>query len=265
MAIRYNPTPLDILNFLGCTSSGGQAELEKFETANNVKLPRLLFDFLSAAWKQPLFATSDIWTTKRPHLWFFYDELAESIADLQEDWAECPEQYTDDVCFKLSQLPKERWPEIVPDYLEIGSDYSAGVATFGIRRDDLAQPDPPVYMLHEADPETDWHIIDETLSLFLMRMLADTLGCSMYKTAQNVLAKKAGWHYCRIKDSTEARQQAEQLGIDLTKAACCGALYSAAVTPDVCRYCYIEDKKTFFLLIEDTGNNKTTCVIISAD
>ena len=109
MAIRYNPTPLDILNFLGCTSSGGRAELEKFETANNVKLPRLLFDFLSAAWKQPLFATSDIWTTKRPHLWFFYDELAESIADLQEDWAECPEQYTDDVCFKLSHLPKERW------------------------------------------------------------------------------------------------------------------------------------------------------------
>ncbi len=29
MAIQYNPTPLDILNFLGCTSSGGQAELEK--------------------------------------------------------------------------------------------------------------------------------------------------------------------------------------------------------------------------------------------
>ena len=263
MSIEYNPTPLKLLNFLGCANPAGKAQLEDLEAAHKIKLPSLLFDFFSRAWNQPLFECSDIWVTEEhPSLSFSYDILAEIIAEWQEDWAKDPKQYEGDVCFQLSQLPKERWPERVSNYLEIGSDYSAGVITFGIRLEDLALPDPPVYSLHEADTETDWKLLDETLSLFLMRILADVLTCAMYRSAQEVL-EEAGWRYNSTNNLEEALQQAGQLGIDLSKAARCGALYSAAVTPDVCRYCYVADTNTFFLLKEDSGNNKVVGLFLS--
>lgn len=266
MVINYNPTPLDILKLLGCTGSDGKAELEEFEEEHSVKLPPLLFDFFSAAWEQPMFCTSDIWVTaEHPRLYFSYKELEETIFCSKDDWAKAPDQFADNVCFQLSRLPRERWQERVSNYLVIGSDYSAGVVTFGIRVEDLTLPDPPVYTLHEADTEADWKILDKTLSLFLMRILADVLTCAMYDTAPDVLEEEEGWNYCRIEDLSEARRQAEQLGIDLSKAARCGALYAAADTPDVCRYCCIEEKKTFFLLKEDTGNDETVCVILSAE
>lgn len=264
MSIQYRPTPLDILKLLGLTDSRGSVQLEQFQSDHGIKLPPLLSDFFSAAWNHPLFETSDIWVTGRRHFpfRFSYERLEDRIADWQEDWNAAPSQYADDFCFQLSKIPREQWPEHIPNYLEIGSDYSAGVVTFGIRADDLSQADPPVYILNEGSPETAWRVLDDTLSLFLMRVLADVLTCSMYDTAREVL-EKAGWKYCEMKDMPEAQNRAEQLGIDLSKAAQCGALYAAADTPDVCRYCCIEGKKTFFLLKNDAGNHETTCVIIS--
>lgn len=262
MPIQYTPAPLDILSILGCTENRGGPHLKEFESAHHVKLPPLLFDFFSAAWGHPLFQTSDIWTTGRPCFHFSYESLEETIADWQEDWEEDPECYADDFCFRLSRVPKEQWPEHVPDYLEIGSDYSAGVVTFGIRRTDLDQPDPPVYILHEGAPETDWKVIDDTLSLFLMRVLADTLACAMYDTAKRVL-EQAGWRYSKTQSMSEALEWAAELGIDLSKAARCGALYAAAVTPDVCRYCYIEEKNLLFILKDDAGNQETTCAVLT--
>lgn len=263
MPVQYHPTPLDILRFVGCTEPNGKAELEKFQSDHGVKLPPLLFDFFSLAWGQPLFETSDIWTTGRPAFRFSYESLEETIADWQEDWAANPSRYADNFCFQLSKVPKDQWPEHVPNYLQIGSDYSAGVATFGIRADDLTQPDPPVYILNEGSPETAWRVLDETLSLFLMRVLADVLTCAMYDTAREVL-ERASWRYDdEIRDLPAARERAEQLGIDLSKAALCGALYAAADTPDVCRYCYVEEAETLFLLKEDTGNRETICAVLS--
>lgn len=261
MAIQYDPPPLAVLQFLDCNGSNGRSVLEEFESTHHIKLPPLLFDFFSAAWNHPLFSTSDIWTTGRPGFRFSYEDMEETIADWQEDWRADPQRFADNFCFQLSQLPKERWPERVSNFLEIGSDYSAGVATFGICVDDLDQPDPPVYMLHEADEKNDWKLLDKTLSLFLMRILADTLTCAMYGTAKEVLGKK-GWEYSLSSNASEARKWAAELGIDLSRAALCGALYAAAVTPDVCHYCYIEDKNTFFILKEDEGNRETVCAIL---
>ncbi len=264
MNIQYNPTPLDILKLLGCADSDGRALLEEFEAAHKVKLPPLLFDFFSAVWNHPMFSTADIWVTDdHPELYFSYEELEETISEWKEDWAENPDEYGDNVCYQLSRLPRDRWQERVSNHLVIGSDYSAGVVTFGIRVEDLTQPDPPVYVLHEADAETDWKVLDNSLSLFLMRILADVLSCGEYDVAQEVLEEEEEWNYTVIEDLGEARRQAEQLGIDLSKTARCGSLYAAAVTPDVCRYCCIEEKKLFFLLKEDTGNDETTCVILS--
>ena len=260
MAIQYHPAPIDILKFLGCTERKGEMFLEDFASKNNIKLPPLLFDFLSLAWEHPLFRTSDLWVSDR--LGFYYEELEETIEEWEEDWKEDPQAYEEDFLYQMSKIPKEQWPERVPDYLQIGSDYGAGVVTFGICVSDLDQPDPPVYRLHEADEENEWVLMDESLSMFLMRVLADTLSCSEYDTAMRVL-EKAGWQCSKSESMSEAQERADKLGIDLSKAAQCGALYAAAVTPDVCRYCYIEDKNTFFLLKDDTGNHLTTCVILT--
>ena len=260
MSIQYNPTPLDLLGFLGCTERKGETFLKEFASEHNVKLPPLLFDFLSLAWEHPLFDTSDLWVSDR--LGFYYETLEEMIEEWAEDWKENPQDYEDDFLYQISRIPKEQWPERIPDYLQIGSDYSAGVVTVGICVSDLDQPDPPVYRLHEADEENDWIIMDESLSMFLMRVLADTLSCSEYNTAMRVL-EKAGWQCSKTESMSEAQEWASELGIDLSKAAQCGALYAAADTPDVCRYCYVEGKNTFFILKDDAGNNETTCAVLT--
>ena len=49
--------------------------------------------------------------------------------------------------------------------------------------------------------------------------------------AQEVLEEEEEWNYTVIEDLGEARRQAEQLGIDLSKTARCGSRYAAAGTP----------------------------------
>lgn len=61
------------------------------------------------------------------------------------------------------------------NYLQIGSDYAAGVVFYGIKENNLVLENPPVYMLHEADELSEWKLITNTLSEYLMCVLLDAL------------------------------------------------------------------------------------------
>ena len=191
MGFNYNLTALQVLQQLGYTEPIGQAALTQMQQEKNFKLPAVLFEFLSFAQDCPLLSTADIWTEGQDSLFTLYEEIQEMIEEDKDYWEENPEKAESEF-YQFYKLPKEQWESRVPDYLQIGSDYGAGVVRFGIRLSDLEQDDPPVYMNHECDSLTDWKLWSKSVSSYLMMVLCDALCCGEYDTAGSVLEEQ-GW------------------------------------------------------------------------
>ncbi len=245
MAMIYHVTAIDILKILGYTEPTGKKELEIFEKENNLKLPRLLFEFLSLAKDNPLLGTADIWNFP----YFSYEDIKERIEEDKEYWEENPESCAEDEYFAFSQIPVEQWSNYVANYLQIGSDYAAGVVNFGIRVEDLTQENPPVYILNEADTLKDWNMFYHTLSDYLMSVLCDVLVCVQYHTAKRVLQKK-GWNFFEYKNLEDVQTQLSQRNIDLSAMKKYPSLYGE---DDFYRCCYYEEEKTCFVITNDVA------------
>lgn len=213
MAIQYNLTAADILRTLGYTEETGRAELEAFEQENNIKLPPLLSEFLSLRSEIDLMETSDIWQIP----YFSYEDIEERIEEDKEYWEENPDECEGDEFYEFSQIPREQWSSRVPNYLQIGSDYAAGVVNFGICIHDLEQDNPPVYVLNEDNSLCDWEPLSETLSEFLMCIVGDVLSCQDYNTAIDALEEN-GWSYhdTPYASAEEAKNALLESGIDLS-------------------------------------------------
>lgn len=208
MAFNYDIPILELLDILGCQPNP--------DYQPDPRLPALLNDFLSRAYKSPLFKTADIWT-EHP-AWTSYEVLEERVEEDREYYEEHPEELEEDDAFgPFFKLPKEEWPTLVENYLEIGSDYAAGVVQFGIREGDLDQPDPAVYMLHEEDAPTGWKHYSATLTGYLKDVLCDILCGESYHTGQNVL-EKAGWTYT----ACEKPADAPMIPCIYDQSVCCG-------------------------------------------
>lgn len=135
MSYNYQLSPLEILELLGCEPAPGYQP--------DQRLPRLLNDFLSRAASplgQQLFRTADIWTSRPAR--FLYDDIADTLKRHRDYWAKHPDKWQDSEYYPFGQLPREQWPQLMPDYLQIGSDYAAGVVEFALRAADLALPEP---------------------------------------------------------------------------------------------------------------------------
>lgn len=230
MGFRYDLTAVEILKLLGYTEPVGKDALLLAECEKNLKLPPILFEFLSLAADSPLFKTADIWTKKRNFFWFSYDSIQEWIEGDKEYWEKAPQEYADNEYYQLYKLPREQWGSRVPNYLLIGSDYGAGVSKMGIRLDDLEQNNPSVYILIEGNSLFDWKIIDDHLSDFLMRSICDVLCCGEYDTAVDVL-EEMGWVSDEVYqedfptlDMDALLKQKSMYGAD----AVCGCAYSEA-------------------------------------
>ena len=192
MSFRYDLTAVEILKLLGYTEPVGKDTLLQAEREKNLKLPPALFEFWSLAADSTLFETADIWTKRRDFCWFSYDSIQEWIDGDKEYWEKDPQKYADNEYYQLYKLPKVEWGSYVPNYLQIGSDYGAGISKFGICLGEIEQVDPPVYILIEENSITEWNMLDSHLSAFLMRSICDVLCCGEYDTAARVL-EKMGW------------------------------------------------------------------------
>lgn len=194
MGFNYNLTAAQILRQLGYAAPIGQAVLTKMQQEKNIKLPLVLFEFLSLAQDCPLLSTADLWTEGQDSLFTLYEEIQEMIEEDQDYWEEHLEEAESkgNEFYQFYKLPREQWESRVPDYLQIGSDYGAGVVRFGIRLSDFGQDDPPVYMNHECDSLTDWKLWSKSVSGYLMMVLCDALCCGEYDTAGSVLEEQ-GW------------------------------------------------------------------------
>ena len=223
MAFNYDISVLELLDLLGCQPNP--------DYQPDPRLPALLNDFLSRAYNSPLFKTADIWT-KHP-AWTSYEVLEERVEEDREYYEEHPEELEEDDAFgPFFKLPKEEWPTLVENYLEIGSDCAAGVVDFGIREGDLDQADPVVYMLHEEDAPTGWKQFAPNLTGYLKYVLCAILCGESYYTGQNVL-EKAGWTYT----ACEKPADAPMIPCVFDLAVCCG---------------YDPDTKTVLAILSDT-------------
>ena len=106
----------------------------------------------------PLFETADIWTKKRDFFWFSHDSIQEWIDSEKEYWEKAPQKYADkkyadNEYYQLYKLPREQWGSRVENYLQIGSDYGAGISKLGICLNEIGQDNPPVYILMEDCPK----------------------------------------------------------------------------------------------------------------
>lgn len=172
MAIYDQLTPLDVLDLLGYGSLNGQARLEALECAAKIRLPSILFDYISAMEENPLLRTSGV-ILPGERFSFFYDDVSacfERARERRREGIDDEYDYHDYEVFR--DLPRSRWPEVKEDYLRIGSD---GFYDFGIPVECLGEENPMVfYQL----PDCLWFWVDDRrLSTFLrddfIRILLD--------------------------------------------------------------------------------------------
>ena len=228
-----------------------KGELELFEKNNHLKLPKLLFDFLSLVRNEEVLSTADIWVDSDSLPYFSYQYIENGIEDCREDFDD-PEFCKNNAFYPYSKIPKEQWPESVENYLQIGSDYSAGVVFYGIKEKDLVQENPPVYMQHEADELSDWKLIAHTLSEYLMCVLLDALAGAEYTTAQEVLVENK-WEFYEGEygNEEELREWLSKKKIDLSAMGKNMTFYGAA--DSFYRYCFDEEEKVFYIVLNNTS------------
>lgn len=201
----YQLSATDVLKKLGFSSENGTEFLKKLRETLQLPLPQVYADFMAYAANAPLFGTSDLWVGQMvPSLmesYTLYSLLQEEIEDWQETWEE-EEEERKGVLYELSQRSEADWPELMENFLLIGSDYGAGIALIGIRIQDLSQPDPAVYWCNQDVDISKWYIVEEHLSDFLFSILTNVLGCIDYDTAERAL-EKCGWEYEEYFDPEE--------------------------------------------------------------
>lgn len=261
MAVQYNVSAVNIIKMLGYTEpadseawkkqrekyqntkSIDKSRIEIFEEEYHQKLPPILEEFLRLANDRPLFETADIWAAECCFPYFSYEDIEQWIEEDKKYWENSPEKYEDEEHYQLSKVPKEQWKEHVSNYLQIGSDYAAGVVNFGICEADLEKEDPPVYYLHEADSIKDWKVLTNTLSEFLGGIVCDMLAGANYTTAQDVLEEE-GWEFCEY-DNLDQLTQWQIVLSEMTK-------YPSFYEDEACyRVCIEADRKVLYLVCDD--------------
>lgn len=204
--MRYDLSATEILKRLGYQQLVGTERLKQWMEEKEIIFPKVYCEFMEVAMDCPMLETADLWVGQMGNImkapWFFYEEIEEQL----EDWGEDVEssEYG-----PFSKLPKERWGEIVSDFLQIGSDYGAGIVRFAIRREDLGQEDPPVFMSHEANAITDWRQMYERLSDYLLEVVLNVLKYEDYDTAAEVLEER-GYQYLDYDNYVFASEEIEE-------------------------------------------------------
>ncbi len=245
--MQYDLTAGQILRLLGAGGPENKSSFEAMKQELGLPLPQPYQEFMETAWNCPILSTGDLWTGQM----------------IPFDMKPAP---------LYSRLNEEEKAQVC-DYLEIGSDYGAGVVTYGLRIEDLTQPDPPVFMQHEAEPATQWSQAYEKLSDFLLENLLNALAMAEYETAEEAL-EELGWQYADYamgyieahaeeedaeEDAAVDEQALVQFGIDPSRVNWRNSVYEGRA---FC--CYDEQSEIFYTGLWD-GNDENSLYLISRD
>lgn len=246
--MQYHLTAGQILRLLGFGSQENRQSFEAMKQKLGLPLPQAYQEFMEVAWDCPLLATGDLWV----------GQMIPSQMD------PCP------LYHRLEPADRAQ----ICDYLEIGSDYGAGIVTYGIPMEQLTQQDPPVYLQHEADPVTQWRLAYDRLSDFLLENLLNALTLVAYETAEEALEEQ-GWQYTDYTmDYLETHAgEAEDDDIEQDAAVTEAALVRLGIDPDQINWrtsiyegrtfcCYDEQNETFYTGLWE-GNEENSLYSIS--
>lgn len=253
--MKYNLSALEILNFWGYSESVGKQSLTSFENIYSMTLPKVYRDFMEIAHSCPLIKTSDIWDTVDSLFWY-YDNLSELIVDYSDEWEEYAESYENDELYQISKLRMEKWNEKVPNYLEFGSDYGAGIVVFGISSNDISKNDSPIFWHFEDDPIAVWKDDpnNDKISDFLLDELLNSLNLTNYNTAKREL-DNIGWQHSELTLKAKFEDCIKTEKIDLTQIKKFGRRNYDIVT------CFVAVKKKTILFMLDKLLMKMTKMI----
>lgn len=131
------------------------------------------------------------------HLTFSHDFIEDEMQDYRKrDEAGNEEQE------RVWALPKERWDEQVENYLLFWWE-NQGCWHAGIRKQDLDQPNPPVYF-NDEDTMYHWAIFSDSIQSFLIAMLLEA-------------AREAGAEVRTTEDPEVMRAFLEKNGVDFAR------------------------------------------------
>lgn len=195
--MKYDLSAVELLKGLGYDQPAGRGWVERVKQQLALDLPEVYCTFMELAAGCPVLGTSNLWTGQMTHGVCtpdtLYHLLQEEIEARKGAW-KSPLGAYEKLLQTLFQRPEEEWPQVLPNYLLIGSDYGGGAARFGIRVEDLREADPPVYWHRDGTALSQWKVEHKALSEFLNHVLVEALACVDYSTAEDALEEK-GWRY----------------------------------------------------------------------
>ena len=177
----YQITPIELVKWAEPLFGEGEKPAEGFpealvasyEAGAGLRLPAALRDFLLACGKASL--NRMLHRIAVPHqdaapfddnLTFSHEYLADEL-DCNDPEDDTPEQK------QLRALPRERWGELTGNYLLICWE-NQGSWCAGIRKEDLDQPDPPVYF-NDQDTMYHWAPFANSIHSFLLSTILENL------------------------------------------------------------------------------------------
>ena len=206
---KYQLTPIELVQWaepLFCENEvKGVSEevIASYEAAAGFRLPEELRKFYLACGEAELCGVLHRVFLPHPeadlfggdYLGFSYDYIADEM-DSQE-----PEDDYEELA-QLRALPRERWDEVIGDYLLFWCE-NQGCWYAGIRREDLNQPDPPVYF-NDEDTMFHWAPFEESVQSCILSILLEAV-------------YEAGAERRTTKDPEEIRAILEKNGVDFQR------------------------------------------------
>lgn len=221
-------------------------KLESIEEKYNIILPDIFKHFMCSF--NEMLKTADVWDYGKNYSWYFlYDWINISVNEIVRENGKVD---NDSEYFPFANSPLSEWNDFVDDYMIIGSDYSAGIVYFGIKKADLNMENPPVYMYHEMNSITEWNLMYNHLSEYFSVVVCDAISGECYKTSQRVLIDY-NWNY-EVYD-TGLKDILDRHGIVPDNLQKLSSMYRESDN-DWISCCYDTEEKVLFLFKSKSDN-----------
>lgn len=180
---RYQISPIELVQWAeplfgfgeGKATGFSEERVSSYEAMAGIRLPAALREYYLACGKASLnHALHDIFipdSNAKPfkgRLTFSYDHIEDDLKYFEESGEEDYGELA-----KLHALPRERWGEVVGNYLLFWCE-NQGCWYAGIKTEDLPQPNPPVYY-DVNDDMYSWAPFADSVQSFLLTIMLENL------------------------------------------------------------------------------------------
>ena len=180
---HYQISPIELIQWaeplfgfgVGKATGFSEKTIASYEAAAGIRLPAALREYYLACGMASLnCALHEIFIPDKKakpfkkRLTFSYDHIDEDLETFSKPGEEDYEELA-----KIRALPRERWGEVTGNYLLFWCE-NQGCWYAGIKAEDLAQPNPPVYY-NDQDDMYSWAPFSNSVQSFLLDIMLQNL------------------------------------------------------------------------------------------